>query len=117
MIKIIIDTNFILTALKYKIDLFGGIDKLVDFNYKLCILDKTLNELKGKPLGKLAVDILNSKKVDIIKTNAGYVDDLLVEMADDHMMIGTQDKKLKSRLRKKGIKILVLRSKKKVRFE
>lgn len=117
MIKIIIDTNFILTALKYRMDIFKDINEIMDSNYKLFVLDKTLNELKNKPLGKLALDILNSKKVDIIKTNEGYVDDLIVERSDKDTIVGTQDKELKKRLREKGVKIIILRSKKLVRFE
>ena len=58
MKKIILDTNFIVTALKFKIDLFSELRKALDFQYEIFILDKTIDELK-KLKATLALKIIN----------------------------------------------------------
>lgn len=112
MYTIVLDTNFLITALKFKIDLFEEIGKICIFDYKLAVLDKTLSELKGKPNEKLINGLLNKKKVNIIKTNTkDYVDDILVGL-DKNFIIATQDIGLKRRLEIKKMPIIFIRQKK-----
>ena len=35
MKKIILDTNFLITAIKFKVDIFTEINRICDFNYKI----------------------------------------------------------------------------------
>lgn len=117
MIKIIIDTNILLS--KDKIDIFSEISRICDFNYKICILDKTLDELSRKDGSKLALALLKAKNVDIIKTKKDKnVDDLLLELADreKNMIIITQDVKLKRLLKEKDIKIITIRQRRYLTF-
>ena len=67
MKKIILDTNFILSCLNFKIDFIYETKKLVP-NSTLCILEGTLHELKGKRLGNLAIQIIKDKKENQIWT-------------------------------------------------
>lgn len=111
MKKIILDTNFLLTALKFKVDIFSELDRICNFNYKVGILDKSLEELKRKKLEKLALEYIKKKGIDIIKTKDNkIVDDLLLEFNDS--IIATQDKKLKEKLKKKKIKRIILKKRK-----
>lgn len=109
MERVILDTNFILTCLKYKVDIIEELKKLCHFPYEVFILDKTIDEIKGKPLEKLA--LIFAKKFNIIKTNSQKsVDDLLLEQKG--AIIATQDKALKEKLKKAKMPIIILRKRK-----
>ena len=45
--KIILDTSFILTAIKFRIDIFLELERICIFNHKISVIDKTLHELKN----------------------------------------------------------------------
>lgn len=112
MQKIILDTNFLLYVVRNRIDLFGELDRILDINYKVCFLDKSLDELKGKKLGKLA-SVFAKKYLKIIKTKKGKVDDLLLEQ---NSVIATMDKELMEKLKKKKRQVIIIRQKKYLKF-
>jgi rRNA-processing protein FCF1 len=101
----------ILDMIKFKVDIFDGLERICNFQYKIAILDQTLQELKNKKHEKLALQIINKKNVQIIKTQEGYVDNLLVNL-DENYIVATNDKGLKRRLRKINKPIITLRQKK-----
>lgn len=112
MHTIVLDTNIILDSLKFKVDLFEEIRRICDFNYEVKILDKTLKELENKPNGKLALAFIKQKNIKLINSkNAGYVDELLLDLPQDYI-IATNDKDLKRKLLKKNHPIITLRQKK-----
>ena len=47
MKKIIIDTNFLLIPLKFKVDIFSEFNRISNFNYKLYIFEQSISELKN----------------------------------------------------------------------
>ena len=47
MKTIILDTNFLIYCVKYKIDFFSEIDRICNFNYKLSVLSSTIDELNS----------------------------------------------------------------------
>ena len=107
--KIILDTNAILYSIKYKIDLFTELERICHFPYTICIIDKTLEELKDKS----ALQLLKKKNVTLIKTSSSEsVDNLILEYADKDTIVITQDKALKKKLKEKNIKLIVIRQKK-----
>ena len=115
MKSIILDTNFVIEILKNKIDLKGELSKICNFPFKILVLDRIKDELdniiekqggKNKELAKLALSYI--KNLDIIETKEDNVDKILIELSKDSI-IATQDKQLKSRLRKPFI---VLKQKK-----
>ena len=106
MKSIILDTNFIIEVLKNKIDLKGELSKICNFPFKIFVLDRIKNELdniiekqggKNKELAKLTLSYI--KNLDIIETKRDNVDEILIEMSKESI-IATQDKQLKSRLKK-----------------
>jgi len=109
MMKIILDTNFLLA----KIDIFSELQRIVDEPYELHILDKTLDELEDKKGEKLAKELINKKKINIIKTEKHKnVDNLLLDLADkEKFIVCTQDRELKRKLKQKKIKIITIRQK------
>ncbi|MBS3108256.1 hypothetical protein J4409_00110 [Candidatus Woesearchaeota archaeon] len=117
MRKIFFDTNILLS--KDKVDVFSELARICDFNYEVCVLDKTIDELKGKANGKLALSLINAKKVKIIKTKKDKnVDKLLLDLAekDKIMIVVTQDKELKRLLKEKNINIVTTKQKKYLEF-
>jgi len=100
--RLILDTNFIIYLLKYKIEL--------PKEYKIYILDKSIKELE-KLKANLALKFIKVKNISLIKTKSSRnVDDLLLTFKDD--IIATQDKELKKSLKQKHIKIMIIRQKK-----
>ncbi|MBW2992085.1 nucleotide-binding protein [Candidatus Woesearchaeota archaeon] len=112
--KIILDTNFLMAIAQFKIDIFSEIDRIADFKYEICILDKTIDELnniietqkgKNKQAAKLALAITKSHPIRQIKTGKGKTDDLLVKLANKQTIIATQDRLLRKRIKTKIIGI------------
>ena len=127
MRKILLDTNFLLIPYQFKVDVFTQIDKISTFNYKIFILDRSLEELKkivdeqrgkNKDAAKIALKLVAIKNIGIIKTKSNKkTDEIILELASkNNFIVATQDKELKSRLKEKNVPLMVLRQKKRVVF-
>ncbi len=130
MIKIILDTNFLLIPAQFNVDIFSEIRRIAEDRYRLFIVDKTLDELdniialqKGKHksaamLAKsIAAKLIKSGELNIIKTGKTErllnVDDLILKMANScDYAVATQDVALKRKLRQNNVALIVLRQKK-----
>jgi rRNA-processing protein FCF1 len=121
MKKIILDTNFLLIPIQFKLDIFSEIDRICLFKYKLYIIDKTIDELKEiiknqkgkhKLAAKIALQLIKKKNINKIKTKQGKVDDLILDSLDKDTILATQDELLRKKALKKGTKLIVLRAKK-----
>ena len=122
MKKILLDTNFLLIPPQFKVDIFSEIERICYFNYKLYILDRTVDELeniikkqkgKSKEAAKLALKIIKLKGIEKIKTEKGIdVDAAIIEAAKKGFIVATQDKILKKRLKMQNIPVITLRQKK-----
>ena len=108
MRQVILDTNFILTAVKYKIDFLDGIKFL---GLTPIIPIQVINELKkiiksSKKRGKfkdhaeIALKILQKKKIKKIDLKHDYVDKGILNYAkkDKAVIIATMDKELKNKI-------------------
>lgn len=108
--KIILDTDFLIDSIKFKVNFFSEINRILDSNYKICIIDKTLDEIKNKAMLKLITELLNANNVEIIKTEGDYkVDDLILKTVDKDFVVATQDVGLKRRLKNKGVLVITIR--------
>lgn len=109
MKRIIIDTDFLLDCVKWRIDLFREMERACDFQYELCIVDKTLEELEGKTGSKLAKEY--AKRMKVIETARDKpVDALILEM--EPCIVATQDRELKEKLKKAHFSLMTIRQKK-----
>ena len=104
MYKIILDTNFILSCLNFKIDFISEIKRISNFNYELYIFEGTLKELENKKLGKLALDIIKNKNIRVINSKNSYVDEDILSLKGDYI-IATNDKALIKKLKLPIIRI------------
>lgn len=117
MKKVILDTNFIVTCARQKIDFAAELRRILDFAFEICILDSSLKELeivverggKDAAAAKLAKVMLKAAGVKVLKAGQGKVDDMLVKFADENNLIATQDAGLKKRLKQKGQSVVVVR--------
>ncbi len=122
MKKILIDTNFLLIPAQFKVDIFSEIERICSFNYKLFILDKTMEELesivrnqkgKNKAAAKLALKLIAIKKINTLKTEKNiHTDTEIINTAKEGFIVATQDQDLKRRLKEKNVPIITLRQKK-----
>jgi rRNA-processing protein FCF1 len=118
MVRIFIDTMFLMMPFQFKVDIFSELDRLFG-NYEACISNITFKELDNienkaaKGADKLAVKavrkLIEQKNLIIIESNERLVDDFLVKNAEDFDFVATQDKELKRKL-KNRTKFIVLRS-------
>jgi len=119
---IVFDTSFLITAIRFKVDIFKELERICDFKFKLAIVDKTLDELnsiiskqkgKHKKAASLAFDLLKAKNVDIIKSKSNLnVDQFLIKYSGENDIVATQDSNLKKALLNKKVPVIVLRGKK-----
>ena len=112
MKTIILDTNFIAYCVKYKIDFKTELKEILNFNFQLKIIDKTIQELSKLKQGKLAIQII--KDIKQIKSTKD-VDSTILEQKD--VIVATLDKELKRKLKKKNIPLITLRNKKYITTE
>jgi len=125
--KVILDTNFLLLPGQFMIDIFTQIEEIMQYPFELCIIDKTLKELKlvletgntrDKRAAKMALLLIKQKGLKTLHSfSQKGVDDLIVAKAGPNVYVATQDKELKQRLKEKSIKIVTLKQKKYIKFE
>ena len=123
--KIVLDTSFILTCLKEKID-FLDAEEFGEMILPFQVLKeiKKMLEKKGKEeiLANLALQIIekNKEKFKFIELNSNYVDGGILKYIennkDEKFVVATIDKGLKRNL-KKMAKLLIIRAKKKIALE
>lgn len=123
MIKVILDTNFLLIPYQFNIDIFSEIDRIILKSYKLHVVDKTIDELnnliddpdqkqKDKKAARLALQLIDKKDINIIKTTSDeYVDDILIGLSNKDTIIATQDIALRAKLKAKNSQMIIMRAK------
>ena len=114
MKTILLDTNFIVSALKNKINLDLELDRVMKEKYQKKIIDKTIDELKklNTEHSKLSIKILEKQKVKKIRSETNNVDNEIVKNSNKDTIVATLDRKLKKKLKKKEVKTITIRQKK-----
>ena len=121
--KILLDTNFLLIPYQFKVDIFTQIGRIMHFQYKIFVLDKSVEELrkvikeqkgKNRDAAKVALKLIAIKNIAILKTQGNKkTDDAIIESSsENNYIVATQDKDLKRRLINHGMEVIVLRQKK-----
>ena len=121
MKKIILDTNFLLIPLQFRVDIFTEFERICDFAYGLYAYDKTIDELKNimqtasgkdRKAAEFGLKLIKLKNISIINSGQKDVDSLILEGLDKDTIVATQDIKLKKELLEKGVSVIILRQKK-----
>ncbi|MBI3034263.1 nucleotide-binding protein [Candidatus Woesearchaeota archaeon] len=129
-VKVILDTNFLLIPGQFGVDIFSEIRRICDFSHEICILDRTVDELRGiialqkgrdKAAASLALQLVKSENARILDSKTAIfknVDKIILEIAcREKVVVATQDKLLKSGLAKLKTRVIVLRQKKYLKLE
>lgn len=122
MKTVILDTDFLVHCASFKIDYIEELKRILDFNYKVFIIDKTVDELdsiienqkgKAKADAKLAKATLKAMNIPEIKTKKDrIVDELILQNLTKEIIVATMDADLKRRLKQRSVPIIVIRQKK-----
>ena len=123
------DTNFLLVPGQFGVDIIGELNRILDVRFKILIPNVVLQELdviERKSRGKDLMAIRMAKKlaerfetVEIGEFGRRPIDDQILEFAvkNDRVIVCTNDKGLKKRLRERGVPVVYLRSKKILELE
>lgn len=122
---IILDTNFLLIPGMFGVDIFSEIQRVYPFKSEFAIMRPTLDELtalaqsrsKDGAAAKLGLGLIKAKNINTLPTAVKHADDAIVAAAEKLKKQGaclaaTQDAKLRVRLKKAGIRVIILRQKK-----
>ena len=121
MKKIILDTNFLMIPLQFRVDIFSELERICHFNYRLCVFEQSVDELsnivekqkgKSRNAAQFALKLIKLKDIGVLKAEGRYVDAMLLKNADKDTVIATQDRLLKKKLLEKGVSVIILRQKK-----
>lgn len=108
--KFLFDTNFLLIPFTKKIDIFTELRKF-SFRISFVTLSSCLDELKKvRPsLHKPVLDLVNVKKVKIVKSKGDVDNSLLRYCLKNKAVLCTLDRDLKARALKKGLSVIGIR--------
>jgi len=113
MIKVILDTNFLIYCAKNKLDYVEGIDELLSEGHEIVVPLQVINELeklkddklkkvsgKDKQASNLALQILEVNKIHNINIKGKTVDEALVNLADENNknIVATLDREMRNKL-------------------
>ncbi|MEM5785570.1 MAG: hypothetical protein QW469_03505 [Candidatus Aenigmatarchaeota archaeon] len=116
MKKIILDTNFLIDSIKFKIDLY---EQLKGFDiYTIKPVIEEINSIsksckKDSKYAKLVLKIYNKIKIIEITGNS---DDILLNLSNEYI-IATQDSVLRKKIKNKKGKLAYIRQKKYIVLE
>lgn len=122
MKKILLDSNFLIDCLKFKVDFLNEIEKIIEEKFEILILENVLEELerigkrktKESKYARLLLKLIKEKNFKIVSTEFENADDAIISFADKNTIVATNDIKLRKTLKAYGIKIIYLRGRKKL---
>ncbi len=128
MLKVILDTNFLVYCAENKVDYKNELEDLLSEGHKIIVLEQTISELNeirknakklsDRDAADLALKLIEHNQVEIIIGHGNYADEAIlnfVKNSRDPVIIATLDFALRKKL-KNSRKIVIL-GKKKLAFE
>jgi len=126
---VLVDTNFLLVPGQFGVDIIGELNRILDVKFEVVVPNVVLDELnviERKAKGKDLMAVRMAKKlierfkvVEIGKFREKPADTQIYEFAvkNPNVVVCTNDKLLKKKLREKGIPVVYLRQKKILELE
>lgn len=119
--KVILDTNFFLLPYQNKMDIFRLIDRVLDSPHSYVVCSSIVRELEriAKNRGKtgaaarLGLKIMEMQKgrIELIETRRP-ADSWIIDYAEkNRLIVCTNDKQLKNKLKQKGIRVITAKGK------
>lgn len=110
MKQVILDTSFILTCVRQKIDFFENL-----LEYQIIIAKQVIDEIKrlATPNSQLSLKLLEKNNFKEINLGKGHVDKLIIQFAKENprVIVATLDKEIKNKVKNNK---LIIRVKKKL---
>lgn len=121
VLKIVLDTNFLMTPFNLGIDVVSELDRIINQKYEIIILKGTIEELKGlsknpslkvRKAARLALELAQRYTVvDLVPEN-GNMDALIVKLSKkEGYIVATNDKNLRRKLKSEGVPTIYVRQK------
>jgi rRNA-processing protein FCF1 len=126
---VIPDTNFLLVPGQFGVDIISELHRVLDVKFRIVIPNVVLDELnviEQKSRGRDLMAVRMAKKlverfetVEIGSFGKRPIDDQIFDFAvkNERVIVCTNDKGLKKRLRERGVPVVYLRSKKILELE
>ncbi|MFH0861485.1 MAG: hypothetical protein V1875_00505 [Candidatus Altiarchaeota archaeon] len=117
MTTVLLDTNALLMPHQNGVDVFSEIDRILAETHEVVTLSTVVEELKGLSgsssedgaAARIGLKLLLEKKIRIVPAT-GEVDDAIVEYSGkNNVVVCTNDKVLKRRLKSRGVRTICLR--------
>jgi len=114
MKEALLDTNFILTCVRQKIDFF---EELFLKGIHIIIPEQVFMEIKKfekkKPEAKISLVLIEDNEIEYVNLGKGKVDDLIIEYAkkNPEVIIATLDKEIQRKIKNKK---MIIRNRKKL---
>lgn len=116
MLKIILDTNFLMIPAKFKVDVFDELEKVINQKFRVVVPRTVVEELEklSKSRGRdaaaarVGLELVEKEGVEVVDTEKAG-DEGILELAERKCAVATVDKGLKTHLKKKKIPIIYLR--------
>ncbi len=127
-VKVILDSNALFVPFQFKIDIFDGLEQLLERSHKLILISPVKRELealakKGSPkMRKTALYALKlAEKCSYVEVDApasALADDIIVEIAKEWKSpVFTNDRQLKKRLRDISVPVIYVRQKSRLEID
>jgi rRNA-processing protein FCF1 len=111
MKKILIDTNFLIDLVKFKIPL-EKIEDVIEEKYELYVPTPVIDELKRSSTKYVKAALKLVENLKVIENKGKSADMAIFNLVDKDTIVATNDKKLRAKLKKVGIKTIYLKGKK-----
>jgi rRNA-processing protein FCF1 len=125
MVKVILDTNFLIYCAENKIDYKIQLDSLMNEGYELVVPSGVVSELKeiyskaqkfsDRTAAWMALKLLEHNHIQVISGKSGYADDDILGLRRIGDVIATLDLELRKKL--SGNRIIVIKGIKKLAFD
>ncbi|MFQ5887084.1 MAG: PIN domain-containing protein [Candidatus Hydrothermarchaeales archaeon] len=123
--RVILDSNFLMLPFQFNVDVSNEIERILGGGHKIYVPKEVLNELNylsikaeklsDRKLAKMAIEY--AKRFNTIEGGGKDADGAIIALAEKDTIVCTNDKALKSRLRKFHVPIIYLRQKNKLEIE
>lgn len=114
MIKVFLDTSFLIETYKNGVDPFDDLDRILNEPWEPAVLDCVLEELEAmptKPEARLALKVVKLKNANIIKGTKPCDGAILDSAMAAGGIVCTLDREMKSEAKTMGLRTITLRNK------
>jgi len=130
VLLVVVDTNFMTIPAQFNVDIFAEAERLLERRFEFVILPSVASEIEtgardseggsDKVAFRIAKDLVNRcRTVEIEESFSDLpVDDQLLEYAVQVQgLLATNDRELRNRARERGVPVLFLRGRKRLKVE